>query len=589
MPIKASPADKALDFEEIFNGADQLGICVIKVKFDAFGTPIDYRFLETNASFERISGLSDVKGRWMRDISPTLNPLWYEQFGLVARTGQSIKIERQVASGRWFDLQGFRIGGEDERKVAVIFSDTTDKMRVEEDLKRNELRFRTLAEAIPNQVWTAKPDGLLDWFNSRVYEYSGMAEGELDGENWAKIVHPDDLAAAANNWRAALATHEGYETEFRLRRADGEQRWHIARAVPLLDELGSVVQWIGTNTDIHDQRNTVEALRESEARLQLAIDAGGLAVWEIDLATNSVTASAGLNRLYGFPEDARPTIDEYQSRYASGELERLNAVGAAAIARGETGLEAEVKHVWPDGTEKWLLIRANAAPLTPRGSGPRAIGVVVDVTDRKEAELRQQMLMHELSHRIKNILAMVSAIASQTLRSPEAAGERAAFLERLRALSAAHDVLTQTNWTAASLASVVGAATASLPHDRLHVNGPPVILSPKQALSMAVAVNELITNASKYGSLSSDNGTVRISWNTGSASELVHWEWIEDGGPPVAPPTRKGFGTYLIERVLGADFDGAVVLTYEASGLRCVLTTGAGQRRRADEAGDPHP
>lgn len=141
------------------------------------------------------------------------------------------------------------------RFVGVV-QDVTDRRRAQRDLRDSEARFRALTQAIPNQVWTAKPDGMLDWFNERVYQFSGHVHGELDGEKWATIVHPDDVAAAAEHWQEALQARQPYETEFRLRRADGRYRWHLARAVPIADEEGHTVRWIGTNTDIEEQRET---------------------------------------------------------------------------------------------------------------------------------------------------------------------------------------------------------------------------------------------------------------------------------------------------------------------------------------------
>ncbi|MDM9644867.1 PAS domain S-box protein [Rhizobium sp. S163] len=149
-----------------------------------------------------------------------------------------------------YDAQGRPI-----RFVGVV-QDVTERRRAQRELRESEARFRALAQAIPNQVWTARPNGMLDWFNERVYEYSGRKAGELDGEGWVAIVHPDDVASAAQQWREALQAGQPYEKEFRLRRADGRHRWHLARAVPIADDEGGVVRWIGTNTDIEEQRET---------------------------------------------------------------------------------------------------------------------------------------------------------------------------------------------------------------------------------------------------------------------------------------------------------------------------------------------
>ncbi|MBA2590453.1 MAG: PAS domain-containing protein [Alphaproteobacteria bacterium] len=149
------------------------------------------------------------------------------------------------------------IGEVTERSWAHI-----ERARVVGVMRASENQFRTMAQAMPNHVWTAAPDGLLDWFNSRVYAYSKAAPGTLDGTGWTSMVHPDDLGAAAASWASSLAAGETYETEFRLKRADGQYRWHIARAIPIRDSAGKLVRWIGTNTDIHDQKTVAETLEQ---------------------------------------------------------------------------------------------------------------------------------------------------------------------------------------------------------------------------------------------------------------------------------------------------------------------------------------
>jgi len=141
-----------------------------------------------------------------------------------------------------------------------VNTDISEQVKAQHALRESEAKFRTFAQAMPNHVWTSPPDGLLDWFNDQVYKYSGTSPGELDGAGWAKIVHPDDLGAAAASWAASLASGKPYQTEFRVRRADGLYRWHIARALPIVDQAGSITRWVGTNTDIEDQKNTAEAL-----------------------------------------------------------------------------------------------------------------------------------------------------------------------------------------------------------------------------------------------------------------------------------------------------------------------------------------
>ncbi len=151
-------------------------------------------------------------------------------------------------------------------------TDISEQVEAQKALQVSEAHFRAFAQAVPNQVWSSPPNGLLDWFNDRVYEYSGAQQGELDGQGWARMVHVDDLGRAAQNWADCLVTGAVYETEFRLHRADGLYRWHIARALPIRSETGEITRWIGTNTDIENQKNTAEALERLNTRLEEIVD-----------------------------------------------------------------------------------------------------------------------------------------------------------------------------------------------------------------------------------------------------------------------------------------------------------------------------
>jgi PAS domain S-box-containing protein len=157
--------------------------------------------------------------------------------------------------------------GDPIRFVGVV-QDVTERRRAQRELRESESRFRALAQAIPNHVWTASPDGKLDWFNVRVYEYAGIRPGELNGDAWVTMVHPDDVAKTSEAWQQALKTGETYQTEFRLRRSSGDYRWHIARAVPITNDHGSVLRWIGTNTDIEELRTTREKLQALNQTLE---------------------------------------------------------------------------------------------------------------------------------------------------------------------------------------------------------------------------------------------------------------------------------------------------------------------------------
>jgi len=213
-------------------------------------------------------------------------------------------------------------------------------------------------------------------------------------------------------------------------------------------------------------------------------------------------------------------------------------------------------------------------PLPPGPTGrPRVSFICIDISERKETEELQMLLVNELNHRVKNTLATVQSIVSQTLRTNEVPETVRDTLDaRLLALSAAHDVLTAQDWRTADVSEIVWSAVA--PYridgvDRFTVGGPNLRIRPRTALALSMALHELCTNAVKYGALSGEAGRVEISWETTAPN--FRMRWVERGGPPVCPPTRTGFGTRMIERGLAAEIRGEVRIAYPPGGVVCTV------------------
>ena len=205
-----------------------------------------------------------------------------------------------------------------------------------------------------------------------------------------------------------------------------------------------------------------------------------------------------------------------------------------------------------------------------------------DITRRKRSEQHQMLLIHELNHRVKNTLAIVQAIAQQSFKGEALSAEaRRAFEGRLAALSAAHNLLTRSNWESASIRQVIDDAMAAYrAGDRIRISGPDLRLAPKAAVSLAMAVHELATNAVKYGALSTPAGQVDIAW-TAEDGRLL-WTWRESGGPPVAAPARRGFGSRMIERGLAAELRGEARLDFPPGGLVCTLSAPLPEAERSE-------
>lgn len=207
-----------------------------------------------------------------------------------------------------------------------------------------------------------------------------------------------------------------------------------------------------------------------------------------------------------------------------------------------------------------------------------------DVTERKRAEDHQRLLIDELNHRVKNMLAIVQGIAMQTLKGDAATPEaRFAFEQRLGALAATHTLLTRENWANVSIHDVVNQSVKPFREggERISIEGPQLEIAPKTAITLALALHELATNAAKYGALSNEMGAVTISWEVtgekGEEGSRLKFRWTENGGPAVLPPARRGFGTRMIERGLAAELDGAVTIDFQPTGIVCSVDAPLGR------------
>jgi PAS domain S-box-containing protein len=427
--------------------------------------------------------------------------------------------------------------------------------------------------------------GLWDWnvvtgemiYSRRAKLICGFdPDGSVTLDMVRAVTHPDDLphtwAMSVRAMDPAIRAYEPYR--YRIVRADnGEVRWVLAYGQATFDgpgPAGRCLAYTGTIQDITEQKLSEDQVTESETRLRLALEAGDMAVWEVDIVAGTVTHSPMLNMLCGFPPDSTPSVAEFQAHYAPGELERIQDLAAEIRARGETRMEAELRLIWPDGTPKWVRLRAQEAPGS---GGQRVIGVLYDITDRKHAEERTELIARELRHRLKNSLAVLQTIAAQSIRghaNPE--DGLAALNGRLVALSAAAGAVSEADWENTSIIGLVERVLA--PHHdghragRFDCDGPDIPLPAGFASTLALALHELATNAGKYGALSVPGGKVSMTWDF-EENRRFTLTWIEAGGPEVPLPSRSGFGTRMIERALFTAFSGHAALTYWPQGLQC--------------------
>lgn len=312
--------------------------------------------------------------------------------------------------------------------------------------------------------------------------------------------------------------------------------------------------------------SSAERLRESERGRSIALAAGQMGSWEWDVATGECVCDAGQCRILGIdrPEEA-PRIEDVRRFIDADDFQRI----VTFMSQVET-FQTEVRVRRMSG-EVRTCVCAAAVTSDDNGAAARASFVMIDITDRKQAEERQLLLAREVDHRARNALAVVQAIVRLTRAKSQQAYMKAVE-GRIHALSQAHTLLSETRWEGADVGRLVGEELApyrSGESGRVQIDGPPVFLAPEKAQNLALALHELATNSAKYGALSAAQGTLTVTWRADGGMLTLHWQ--ESDGPPVQVPVAQGFGTKIMHASINHQIGGDVSWDWRATGLHCTL------------------
>lgn len=354
-----------------------------------------------------------------------------------------------------------------------------------------------------------------------------------------------------------------------------EDVWWTYSYGPIDAEDGGVGGVLVVCTDVTEQHQVREAAKRQRLRLEQMFEQapGFMAMLDgpdhvFQLANAAYRKLVGGREVVGRP--VREALPEVVEQGFTELLDRVRLTGLPHVGQREPVM-LRVKEGEP--LRQVFLDFVYQPVIADDGEVTGVFVVGHDVTDHVRAEDHLRLVNDELKHRVKNTLAMVSSIAGQTLRGTGGSSEEAlhAFHQRLATFGRAHDILTTQAWASASVREVVETALHTFESEIEHftIEGPDTTIGAKQALSLALAVHELATNAAKYGSLTAKEGQVSISWREEGSSKGPRFcfEWRESGGPPVTPPSHGGFGTRLIDRVLTADFKGDVKGDYRPDGV----------------------
>lgn len=453
------------------------------------------------------------------------------------------------------------------------------RLRVEESLRQSEREYRIITDAIPALITFLDTDSRYRFSNAVIKSWFGVEPKDIKGKHISEVIGQQAFRQIEGYIKLALAgQRQKFET---LMPYDGISPKHIsAEYVPYIED-GRIRGFFALIADISEQKAGAEALRKSEAQFRTLfehlpigaalVDSTGVVQLENEVFTRVLppecSEAATSNSIF-----ARACTHHD----ADGSLLASSLHPARRALQGATVRDSEFICKHPDGRKAW--VRMSALPIEGGdGSGEvsGALVVVADIHNEKRAEERRTLLLNELNHRVKNTLAGVQSIASQTFRSKSSMPERLeAFEERLLALAGAHDVLSHENWEGADLKQIVALVLG--PHNpggkRLVTEGPSIRLKPPAALAVAMALHELATNATKYGALSASTGTVRLSWKTTGEGEAKRLKlaWVERGGPPVVLKER-GFGTRLIERSLAFELGSTSSIRFDPEGVTCEI------------------
>lgn len=436
-------------------------------------------------------------------------------------------------------------------------------------LQHSEQRFRLMAEQAPVMIWMLDAQGKCLHLNEMLRRFWRMNEVDIEGFEWQSMVHPDDSEYVSARMSAAIDRQERVSITARYLNGAGEYRILETLAHPRFSLDGTFMGLTGVNTDVTEREYAVKALRDSEERFRLVVEAAPSGMVMTDDEGRILMVNALCERLFGYergellgrpievlvPREFRSTHPDLRSKHT--QSEPMNVPVREVVGHHKNGQNIP------------LEIGVN---LIRSWEGIRVIATITDIAERKQAEAQRDMLLAELNHRVKNTLSVVQGLAYQTFRHTDKPA-RQAFEGRLLALARAHDLLTRSHWESASLQQIaIDTLQIEKPDgERISANGPLVNLNPHAALTIALALHELFTNALKHGALCQENGSVTLAWHPAENEPRLRIEWREHGGPIIGQPNHRGFGSLLLENALARDLDGRVALTFEPSGAVCVI------------------
>ena len=408
---------------------------------------------------------------------------------------------------------------------------------------------------------------------------------EIDAVFWRTVAWQFPVGAALIGLSLLFASYVARRISAPVRSlGDAARALGEGRALPPLEngisDFRDVSAALTKAAALAQERSAIEhRLAASDRRYRVAMSVGHMGSWETNLEDRTRTWTPEGMALFGLSlpgGHGRVGGDDDEFHTALHPEDRHMMADLHALAHRQDSFVTEYRVVRPDGAVRWLSGHGQVFSRTPDGKCRRMVSAVFDITARKRAEQHALLLMAEVNHRAKNLLGVIQAMIRQTARHGDPETFVARVSERVIGLAASHDLLVENQWQGVDVAELV---TGQLAHfkdligTRVLLDGPPARLSAAAAQGIGMALHELATNAGKYGALSNREGRVCISWRVNANGEQgFSMCWLEDGGPPVATPTRHGFGQMIIGPMAGAAVHGVAEILFHPSGIAWTLS-----------------
>lgn len=543
--------------------------------------PVDPAVAKTSASEDADSHI--VQQAFEDELSSARAEL-QETIQQLEATNEELKAANEEVTSMNEELQSTNEELETSKEELQSFNEELQTVNSQLQFKNQELADTTdtlnnlLASSEIATVFLDR-DFCIRWFSPSSKDLLALVDTDVGRPvtHFAWKVEDGDLLRDAE---MVLQKLTGIDAEVR----SSAGRWYLRRVLPYRTQDDRIAGVVIAFVDITDRKLAQDAINEARLFAEAIINTvrHPVVVLDADLRVQSINPA--FCEAFNCPADECKDHLLNELDHGAWDIPELRRLLREVLSVGRSFDGFAIEHVFPKLGRRNMLLHARKLAQAS-GRSDLILLAIEDVTERHDAEALRQTLINELSHRVKNMLAMVQSIESQTLRQSDSLEQfNLAFEGRLQSLARVHDLLLRENWSGANLEQLVSRTTE--PHGkeaRITISGPALNVSPEAGVAMAMVLNELTTNAVKYGALSQETGQLEIKWQITDRPDgkWVELDWIETGGPAVTPPARRGFGSSLIERSITHQLGGTIAMDFQTEGLSCKIAFPLRQVSRA--------